>query len=250
MFHLLAFQKSQASAATLVALTPAVDQIFPQNSNGQYIMPLNAKLEAATALGATLGQARINTPAFRQVALPDIYPTIIAATPPTAPYIDYKYGYGPVIEKNNPLEVDTTNTNGAGVDQQYAGLWMGDGNYNLPSGKKWTFHATAAITLGNKVWGSGSFTFDQVLPYGTFAIVGMNVVGANLLFARIVFVGGGWRPGVLCNTTYGHFPNPLFRAGALGEYGRFESNAPPQIELFGNAAPTTQEIWLDCIQIA
>lgn len=249
MFHVLAYQKSQAAAATLVALTAVPDQQVPQNPSGNFILPANLQLYAATALGATLAQARLNTPSLRSILLPDIYPFIEAAVPPTAPYLDFKYGYGPVIPKNDPVEVDTTNSNGAGVDQEYALLWLGDGNLSVPQGPRFTMHATGTITVGNKVWGAGSITFDQILPYGTFAVVGFAARGANLIAARLVFVGGGWRPGCLAQIAVGDFPNPVFRSGSLGEYGRFESNAPPTVELFGNAAPTTQDFWLDLVKV-
>jgi hypothetical protein len=41
----------------------------------------------------------------------------------------------------------------------------------------------------------------------------------------------------------------MFRGGRMGEFGQFESTAPPILELFGNAAPTTQTIYLDLIPV-
>lgn len=249
MFHLLAYQKSQAASAALVALTGVPDQQVPTNTSGNFILPANLQLMGASAFGANLSQARINTPSLRSVLLPDIYPFIEAVAPPTLPQINWYYGYGPTIPKNDPLEVDSSNSNGAGVDQQYALIWLGDGNYSTPQGPRFKMHATGAITNGNKVWGAGSVTFDQVLPYGTFAVTGFNCRGANLIAARIVFVGGGWRPGCMANIAVGDFPNPVFTSGTMGEYGRFESNAPPTVELFGNAAPTTQDFWFDLVKV-
>lgn len=250
MFHTLAYQKNQAAAATLVPLTAVPDQQIPTNTSGNFILPANMQLLMSVALGATLSQARINTPSLRSVLLPDIYPFIESAVPVSNPILNWYYGYGPVIPKNDPVEVDSTNSNGAGVDQQYALLWLGDGNNNLPLGPRYKMHATSTITTGNKVWGAGSITFDQVLPYGTFAVVGMQARGQNLISARLVFVGGGWRPGCLANLTTGDFPNPVFQSGALGEWGRFESNAPPTIEIFGNSAPVAQDYWLDLVKVA
>lgn len=98
----------------------------------------------------------------------------------------------------------------------------------------------------------GALTFSQTLPVGRYQIVGMNVVCASSVFARLVFPGGtSFRPGVVTNVSYGNLIlGDPFRYGRLGSYGEFEFNVPPAVEIMGTAAGAqTATVILDVVKV-
>jgi hypothetical protein len=92
-------------------------------------------------------------------------------------------------------------------------------------------------------------TFDQTLPSGIYQIQGMNAFGANLLGARLIFTGGGWRPGVLAMQTLSSVPRQEFTDGSFGVFGEFDSVTIPQLEIFAEGANAAQEGFLDVVRL-
>lgn len=246
MFHLGVMTASQAVVATPTALV-AIQDGWLTVANSQYTLPQAMRILASFAQGANIGQARINTPSLRTIALPSIVPVQLSATVVSLFPITGPMSRGPLIPQNDQIIIETTNGGGGG-EQQTGALWLGDGLKNVPSGDIITCRATSSTTVGNLVWGQGTFTFDTGLPYGRYAIVGLDVFGANLLFARLVFPNQGPKPGVLARATQSILPAPTFRNGNFGVFGEFWSTAPPSIELFGSAAPVTQTMFIDLVK--
>lgn len=247
MMHLLAYAISSAGGVTNQD-TPGMVDNFASLQNNHYILQAPWYIKFAYGLGANLTNARINTPALRSVNLPSIGVIDAAANPTSLPGIEWLYGQ---LLRINPIDetaMELTDSAGAGELFGLLGL-MDTPAYTIPTGSIFTVRATAAITVGNKVWGAGVFVIDQALPAGRYSVVGMDVVGANLVAARLNFQGGGPRPGVIARTSVANKPDPMFRGGQLGEWGQFESTAQPYIELLGTAAPTTQTIYLDLIKV-
>jgi hypothetical protein len=183
------------------------------------------------------------------VSIPSIQPVDVGTAPTSIPAIDW---YAPPYLQLNQLDETSFETTdaAAGAEQHYGFIGMTDQlTHSPPAGNIITLRATASITAGNKVWGQGSFTLDQTLPAGNYAVVGMDVIGANLIAARLLFANGGPRPGCIARTGVGNKPDLRFRGGRLGIWGTFYNTAVPYIELFGNAAPTTQTIFIDVIRI-
>lgn len=248
MFHQLAFTRSQAVTAAITPLTAVTDVYATVSSNGNYFLPRPLKLAMAYAQGANIGLAQVNTPTLRQISLPFISPVAGAAAIPSLFPLSPNPAFGPWIPEADELGVGTTN-GGGGAEQQTAFLWMHDGNVNIGGEPIITVLSQTSITAGNLTWGAGTLSLTQPLPSGRYRVVGMDAVGANLLAARLVFPTQGPKPGVLGRVSNAVLPNPIFRMGRLGSFGEFESYAMPSVELFGSAAPTTQNIFLDLQRI-
>lgn len=249
MFTLLAYTKSQAIVATPTALTAIFDgyaSISPVSGN--YLLPKPMYWMAGIGIGANIGQARLNTPSLRQVSLPQMFPLNVGAAPVSLlPIVNYGRN-GPMIPATDEISFETTN-GGGGAEQQFGLLWFSDGNMNVPAGDIITVRGTATNTGGNLTWGPSTFTFDQVLPSGNYSIIGMDVIGANLIAARLRLPNIPQLPGVLARQAQATLPNLMFRNGAMGEFGRFANTAPPNIEVLGSAAGTTQTILLDLVKL-
>lgn len=248
MFHLLAYTANQAVTATPVALTALTDVYATISPNGNYFLPRDLRVGMGYAQGPNITQARINSPTLRQISLPHIQPVATASAPPSNQQFVPLLQNGPSIPAADELSVETTNGGGA-AERQFALLWMHDGNLNVPVGDRITVRATATNTGGNLVWSASTFALDQLLPNGRYAVIGMDIVGANLIAGRLVFPESGPKPGVLARQSLGVFPNPIFRNGRLGTFGQFESTAPPSLEILGSAAGTTQTLFLDLVKV-
>lgn len=248
-YHLLAFTKASAGGVTLEDVPGVTDQIFPLNASSHYLPPWQSYIRWAATLSPNTTVSQINVPHFRRIALPAISPNDIGTTFTSLPAMYWLNQVFPMIPQNDETAISMTDTAGGAI-QKYCFLGLIDqDNRNIPQGEIITLQATASITSGNKVWGAGTLAFNQTLPVGVYSIVGMDAVGANLLAARLILPGTLARPGCLARVSEATKPDQGFRAGKMGEWGRFSNTAPPVIELFGSAAPTTQIVSIDCVYL-
>jgi hypothetical protein len=147
------------------------------------------------------------------------------------------------------VSVESTHSDAA-TQIQYAGLWFRFGMKQQTPGMEYRLRFTSAIAGVVGSWAGGAITMDQNVPAGTYQIVGMDVFGTNLLLARLVFTGGGWRPGVLGRNTLISVPHTLGLSGRLGVFGEFNNTAIPQLEIYVEAACAAQEGYFDVVKIA
>lgn len=250
MLHLLAYTKASAGGVSLEDVPGVQDTWATLNGSSHYLLPQDMLVRAVYSLSPNITMEQISQPKLRAIALPSPVPFDVGTAPTSIPAIDWCFPPYFKLGATDELAI-LQSDNAGGAIQKYAFLVLQDQDVrNLPQNNIITLHATASITLGNKVWGLGTFTLDQTIPYGQYAVVGMDVVGANLIAARLVFPAGGPRPGVIARTSQANKPSLRFRDGSLGVWGYFNSTALPSIELFGNAAPTTQDIWIDVIKVS
>lgn len=247
-FHMAAFYSSQGVTATPVALNAVQDNYLTQATSNTYTQDRPSRLIGMYAQGANMARAQVNTPIFRAIGPMEVAP--VSATAAIAslfpPQVEPQGA--PMIPRVDPIQFLTDN-GGGGAEDQFGFIWLGDGIVQPSAEEIRTVYATSSITVGNKVWGAGTFSFSQALPAGRYRVVGMDVLGANLLAARLVPTTGGMRPGCLARASAAILPTNTFRRGNLGTWMEFESYSQPTIELFGSAAPTTQIIRLDLQQI-
>lgn len=250
MFNLVAFYASVAQDAALVNLAPVTDPLVTIQ-NSRLIFPGEMQIGAIQGLILDGTRMRINTPQFRSIALPEVYPVKITAEQGTNPVI-----MGPMwdslrIPRNDEFGFDVSRA-GAGAGDCFAGLWYAPRRPAAPQGPIITLRATATITLTVGTWVAGSLTFDQSLPYGKYAVVGMNSIAGDAVFVRLAFPGETqYRPGVPNVEAYGSYVNPqIFRYGNFGLFGTFDSTAQPLIEVLGHTAGSEPiVVLLDLIKI-
>ena len=252
MFHLAAFggAKTDSTANQNVPAT-ATEQALSVSANNRYISPMKVKVFCAFAQNDTISSARINAPSLRNLGLPEIYPVNPAAAVAITSPLDYRGDDGVEIQATEEFGVDVSN-GASTVDFAEAGLWFRGTIDSIPPGKRFTIVATANITGVRDAWVNGVLTFGQVLPFGTYGVIGMSAVGTAVVFSRLVFpFASYWRPGVLATPTYGNIePLQAFRHGKLGLWGTFVSTAQPSLEIFNSTAgATAMTVILDLVAI-
>lgn len=251
MFNLVACFASVAQDAALSNVTPVTDPLVTIQ-NSRFIFPANVEIGCILANVPDGTRARINTPSLRNIALPEIYPIKITAENGTNPPIQ-----GPMwgtlrIPMNDEFGVEVSR-GGAGAADTFIGIWYAPARPPAPQGPVITMRATSNITLTAGTWVAGALTFDQSLPYGRYAVVGMSAVIGDAMFARLAFPGQTqYRPGVPVVEAVGSYVNPqAFRMGNFGSFGQFDSTAQPLLEVLGHTAGAEAcVVLLDLIKIA
>lgn len=253
MFHLAAFYSSLAQNASYAQIAAVSDGGLTKNTANQYIMPSNMRLLAAHGQGVTTSRMQIQAPSLRNIAYPEIYPINQAAR--TATPDDQKvqtYGdNGPRFLQNESVGLYGSENN-TGASPTNGAIWIADRFEPAPPGQVITLVATATITTVDTAWVLGTLAFETVLASGEYIVIGMEVIMDNTNYARLLFPGQvNYRPGVPTQDAYGEMTaRDPFRMGRCGVFGRFQFNAPPQVEVFGAAAAATAGTFLlDVIKV-
>lgn len=246
MHHLLVYSGSVAQNAALANIPAIVDQVFPAQTSTNYLPPMNLKLLRLYAMADAVSQVRLDSPLLRPIGPPQIQPVDDATEPSTYPPIN-KYDENALNwATNDPLGILCSRA-GAGAAVCYAACWVAPNVQTKISGPTWPVRCTfASTTLTASSWVPQNLTFDQSLPPGRYKIVGMSAVCPDLFAARLVMPNQIMRPGVIAQDASAQFDWEWFRRGEFGDFGEFESTAPPTVELMGHTAGAeTGFVWLD-----
>jgi len=242
-FTTVAFHKAAVSA-TLLPLAGVADQHVTMVGNDLTIPDLNF-LVAALIFGNAPTQAQIQTPNLRRLVLEDIGKMI--ATETCAGAVDVL-----VDRREDPLELvvsEKLNVYTIHTLDGWALLWLAEGPVAPVHGDIHTVRATTGHTTAADIWENVALTLTQTLPAGRYQVVGMRAYGTALLAARLVFVGGIWRPGVPAGVNINAVEVPQFKKGRFGVFGEFEFDQPPTVDLLGTGVTSAEQIFLDLIQI-
>lgn len=246
MHHLLCYSSSIAQDAVLASVSALVDEIFTQFTSTVYTYSAPVKLSRMYAFGDSMSQVQIDSPFLRLIGPPNINPFDTAAEPSNLPPINMPNENGLTLQPNDPLGIKVSRA-GAGVATCKILLWMCKQYPPKAMGNVRRIRFTSAVTLTQTGWTSGTMTFDQALPSGTYEIVGMSTVGANLFASRLILPGESFRPGCLAQDSNGEYDWPDFAYGNFGSWGKFQSWAPPTVQHIGFGAGAAQTGWIDVI---
>lgn len=251
MMHLAAYYQSVNPAGALTQLNAVTDQsIFTSGVN----------IRVPTGMGNLLGEAALSaatTPVFGQVQSPTLRDLAQQDIMPVADAVVWTEGRGIQWHGDNPRDLTPAESvnlaiqaTGGAAAANYGLIWMADGPVKPTSGKIFTVRGTGASALAAGTWVNTAITFNSTLPAGTYQVVGFRASGANLVAARIVFVGAPFRPGIPGDPDVDtNFWSSYFRDGAAGVFGAFDVNQPPTIDCLG-ATDTTQAFAFDLIKSA
>lgn len=251
MHHLAGFYSSVPDVSVYANLAAAADQSVPIDANGNFLFQSDWRVFAVSVLGNPVQAARFRSPFLAGLFYPEIYPVISAATVPDSVPISHFEGNGPPIKKNDPINIQVSQTSGGAVDT-FALMWVGDKMQPAPPGPYLRILYTATPTLVKGQWVNYAITTTQQLPSGRYAVVGMLAQGVGHYGVRLVFPGQNtYRPGCIAQPTYPFFPrDSYFGNGRFGLYGYFDNTAPPTADSLGLVAGANAvKIWLDLVKV-
>jgi hypothetical protein len=246
-FHTLAWRLSLADV-TATDVTPVQDSIMTIQ-NGHFVPQTDHMLLYASYQAAGATRARLISPTLRQVTTPWIRPTAVAIVQGVEAHVaDYR-GNPLRLRMLEELQYEALQTTGgAGVVVGIAGIQRTP-SAPAPGGDTFTMRGTATTTLVAGTWTQGAVTWQDSLPTGKYACVGLQYVGATALAARLIFEEQVPRPGCIAAGLVTSQQHEMFAKGGLGVWGIFDSNRMPNVEFLANAADTAEEVYLDFIRV-
>jgi len=252
-FHTAAFLESVDPAAAFNALTALADQAITIAGDDLRVPELSQIIAVAGGIETAVESfLRLTSPSLRIRGLFQVEPystAAAAAVEPASPHrvCDLRRIPLPLVVGEN-LNAET-DSNPVAAQIQWCIVWFAAGPIEAVGGSIFTIRATNASTLTGSVWSNVALTFVEDLPRGRYQVVGMRARSAGLVAARLVFVGGRWRPGVLGTDAQDDLEHPMFRYGGLGVFGEFEDLEPPSVDFLSVSADTAQDVYLDLIQL-
>jgi len=249
MFHLLAYTGNAGIAAVNFDLTAAFDAEFSQR-NGHYIFTERYKLINAIYLGTSITAIATICPTWNAIGRMQSGLTQGVGAPASNSYTDLKLGFEAQLPVNEEVQVQMSNSAGAAA-QNTAVLFVATMQHSnklpmpAPPGINIRVAVSCSVTAVANAWaGPAPITFAQSLRGGVYSVVGMDGGSATLVASRLVFPrnplynGRRLRPGCILDTPFTNSPPQygVSQARLFGEFGRFHTFEPPQIEVFANAA--------------
>ena len=251
-FHLAAFSESIGTSVTNSQLSALTDDIL-NVSNGNFLPDKNLDLVFAASMGVDLTNSRIVSPSNRQITLPYILPQTEALNADqSAGYCKYQdLTYNPMLLRGlEEFGVEVSDTSASGTTITTTIIGVQEQFEPAPRGTCYTMRGTSTTTGSTTSWTTLSMTWADTLPEGNYTVVGLNVLSANPIAARLIFERQTWRPGCLCTTDEDNWNGPLFfnPTGQLGAWGTFPAWNPPQVQVLSSAADTAYTAYLQFVR--
>lgn len=252
-FLTVGFLESVDPAGAFNALTALADQHVTVTGDDVRVPLLNNIVAVAAGVeSAAAHRARLVSPSLRRKTNFFISPLNTAAAASVEPaspqaVVDIRRQPIPLIVGEN-LNAEVL-SDPVAAQVQWCFVWLADGPIVPVSGPIFTIRAISTTALVARVWSNVGIAFDEDLPRGRYQVVGLRPESASMLAARLVFVGGGPRPGALGTDVPADLQSMLFRYGELGVWGEFEDIEPPTVDCVADLADATQQFYFDLIQV-
>lgn len=247
MYHVAAYTEAIDNAANndIAALTD--DYLVIQNAH--FLLTQDWLLHWAWVGSATLNRARLSQPTINVVTRPFIRPLDRAAVPPDLPAIaDYREN--PFrLRAREELVIEATSGIAMGTERFTALIGIMDRLIPAPVGEVYTLRGTSTTAAVANSWTSLTMTWDNQLPEGQYAVVGLETQSANAQASRLIIEGLPNRPGSVSVTGLGNETHRMFRKGGLGRWGDFPNYIIPTPQVLANAADASHEVYLDIVKL-
>lgn len=253
MFHISLYSASIANGSVLLTVAAVADPVIAPAGNGFLVPATISKIARVAAVGTNLTRVQLTSASLRDYTPFDVGPVNVGtliATP--ANFADFHDAPIP-LAVNEELDALGVQSN-AGAQRITVAIWWADGPFRPSQMRPFTVHWTAAATLTANAWSTTAITFDNGIPSGTFAIVGSRMISAGALFHRWIPRGGTpYRPGGFAGQAQSFNPLDGSRCSDYvenwGEWMRFTNTTPPSVEIFSGSADTSEEGYLDLVQV-
>lgn len=252
--HLVAYSSDLPNAANQ-QLVAVPDGVFSVRNN-RLIVTEPYAVVAAYVGGQHVTRCRWDSATLNQLSDRQIWPLNRTPTPPSPPNvvtnIQFPYDFPQSEEVGLIVHTDGPSMGNANV---HTFVWLATSQFTprvAPYREHLTVRATATIQAGSATSWSDLYnlTFSRELVTGVYAVIGASCVIANGLAFRLRFPDQGsvrgkqLRPGGLCGQNAGTFEWPFQHYG-LGEWGRFHTFSPPELQILGQTSAGTAEVYLD-----
>ncbi len=247
MFHIAAYYDSALGTVADTDISAVQDPVV-QITNNHFVFQQARQLVFAYAGSATLARTKVVTPTTRQITNPYIRTINVGLNPVSPPCI--LDGLGQPFQLR-ALEETAVQASAAPATTEpfFAILGLQQSYQPAPQGDIYTLRGTGSVTVTAAAWTQCAITWQDNLPAGQYAAIGMEFYSATAIAARLIFGNQVDRPGCIGITALSHITHPMFRRGGLGLWGGFPNTRMPSLEVLCSGADTTQEVYLDLVRI-
>ena len=249
MLHLAAFYQSVNSAGVLTNIAAVPDQAIFTSGNDVRVPSdlLTIIWEAALSAQTGPAYAQLQSPSMRELVNQYISKVVNGVVFTSYDQAQQHLSSPRKLVANESINAAIEATGGAAA-ANYVLMCLADASPKAVSGDIFTVRATGAAALGAGAWVNTPLSFLDTLPAGSYQVVGLRAQGANLVAARMVFIGQGYRPGVHGVTGSGEQDMHNSRYGMMGVLGQFDVNQPPTVDCLG-VTDTAQVFDFDLIKV-
>jgi hypothetical protein len=255
MFHIIAHIETVDAAGAYNDLTPALgDQTIRTQGDRSFIPAWPNLVALACGVGSGgQGNARIETPSLL-ANLGRFYVGAVNGRNDGHVVADSPHKINDRRANPLPLKVGegllaTIHSDTTAAARQWAVLFLSDGPIVPDVRPCFTMRGTGTTTVVALTWSNAPITFDENIPRGRYAIVGMRARGVSCIAARLVLPGLANRAGVLGCTAQTDLEHPMQRHGGLGVFGEWEDTDSFNVEFLCGAADTAQTVEIDFVKV-
>ena len=252
MFSAVAHSESIATTTAFQKVAAVPDPHIKVLGDSIYISSMNRLIGAMACVNTNALQVRLTSPTLRRMSPYYVQPLTLALIPGASHAKDVSISRNIVLDIDEQLEAEFLGT-ALAASQVSIISFLSDQEIKPVTGEIFSIRGTSTVTLAAGVFAFGTIDFDEDLPVGSYKVVGMDVVSATSVMARLVPIGAYNRPGVPCRQLVSdNDPLQTFRKGNFGEFCTFPHNNIPGIEVLCSAATGAQtvQITLDVIKVA
>lgn len=249
--HLVAYAASLGAGPNLDTAFASDDVLMSRNSH--MILTTRYNLIEAIPFGALINRSRFGNASMQRYSFQHLHPLMVSATVVNDPVPMDLRDFPMELPMNEEITIESGNSAvGPTVTGAILRLATPDWSMSQPGVlARITTRATAVVPAGTTTtWGAlANLSFERDLINGVYVVLGVAVVAPGAIAFRVRFIdqpsinGKQHRPGGLVQQSHATQPYPQWKDG-FGEWGRFHTFSPPQIQTFGDAAGGTYEVRL------
>ena len=248
-WHTSAYFASVAASQTNLDVAAISDGILVIQ-NGHLIPYKDLMLLYAYSSGLGLVRSRLTSPKLRQITQPQIRPINKALLPAGNPNVAWYLANYLVCRGQEELANQQTTDATAGPNNNYTVVSLSDKLDPIPAGDILTIRATSTSTAVASAWTLVSYTLDDALPTGTYAMISSECISTTSIAHRWTYDGQFLRPGFLGQAADSTRVFDGQYNGRFGSMGRFRNQSLPRLEVLCNAADASFEIFAQVVQVS
>lgn len=250
MYHMAAYYADLAISATNVALPAVPDTILRIGGQNGFVPQDPFMLLAAIAVGPTISNPRLTAPILSQFNPLQILP-YTAGTAVSNGQLVSRFRRRPfTFRALEEITATASNTSGAATSATALVVALSLGVDPIPAGNQLTvgFTSTTAVTAFG--WSQLTYSLNQSLPAGQYAMIASELTSATAIAHRWVFSGQNYWPGMPSNTAYSNPPFSGVEDLELGLMGTFMNTSEPSLQAFCGAADASHTGYMRLIKVA
>lgn len=249
MWHTCAYVQSKTGPLTASTLSALTDNVFRIGSSNGFVLQEDMMLLKAVVCPNNTTQAQLSSPKFAQFG-PILLSPIQAAAKVANGLLVAQWPYRPPTFRNQEEVVCQVSVGGTTAAEEYVVTSFSNGIDAIPPGEELTIGITSTTTVTANAWSLLTYTFNQTLPEGRYALLSSELFSSNGIAHRWTFWGQFYRPGfpsVIASTDQ-QWPGVYdFRMGLAGQ---FSNVTPPNLEALCSSADNSFTGWIRCIKVA